>query len=116
MATGNSDCPVTSGNIMQQIYSAVMRETMSGQILAEEERISVMDAIKLYTINAAYANFDESILGSIEPGKLADLVVLSEDPTVVNPRKIKDIKVEITIINGKVVYENRKIRGGDGSE
>ena len=59
----------------------------------------------MYTINASYASFEEDIKGSITPGKLADLVLLSGDPTNLPPEQIKDINVEMTIIGGKVVRE-----------
>jgi hypothetical protein len=72
----------------------------------DSQRISVHEAIKCYTKNAAYASFEESIKGSIEPGKLADLVALSEDPYE-NPQQIKDIKVALTIQSGEIVYQRR---------
>jgi predicted amidohydrolase YtcJ len=64
----------------------------------------VEEALKIYTINGAYASFEENTKGSIEPGKLADLVVLGADPTKVDPETIKDIPVEMTIVGGKAVY------------
>jgi predicted amidohydrolase YtcJ len=65
----------------------------------------VEEALKIYTINGAYASFEENTKGSIEPGKLADLVVLGADPTQIDPETIKDIPVEMTIVGGKTVYE-----------
>ena len=62
-------------------------------------------ALSLYTTNAAYASFDEAVKGSIAPGKLADLVLLSDDPTTVDPLAIKDIKVLKTVIGGAVAWE-----------
>ena len=59
----------------------------------------------MYTVNGAYASFEEDFKGSITTGKLADMVVLSADPTKVPPEQIKDIKVEMTIIGGEVVWE-----------
>jgi predicted amidohydrolase YtcJ len=70
-----------------------------------EERITVDEALRMYTVNAAYASFEETVKGSIEEGKLADLTVLSGDPTAVPPSKIGDIKVKMTIVGGKVVYQ-----------
>jgi len=105
VVAGSSDAPVVSNNPMMGIYAAVTRRAESGQALLPEERIGVNQALALYTINAAYASFEEEIKGSLSPGKLADVVVLSDDPTKVSPEKIKDIKVEMTIIGGEVVYE-----------
>ncbi len=102
---GSSDAPVAPLNPLVGIYAAVTRRAESGQLLLPEERISPADALKLYTVNAAYASFEENIKGSLSPGKLADMVVLNGDPTRVHPEQIKDIKVAMTIIGGEVVWE-----------
>jgi predicted amidohydrolase YtcJ len=70
------------------------------------ERIGVYDAMELYTINAARIAFQENDRGSLEVGKLGDLVVLAQDPFEVDQRKIKDIKVEKTVIGGDIVYQS----------
>jgi len=70
-----------------------------------EERISATQALAMYTINAAYASFEEGIKGSITPGKLADMVVLDADPLRSPLEGIKDIKVEMTVLGGEVVWE-----------
>jgi predicted amidohydrolase YtcJ len=105
IVAGSSDAPVVPVNPLVGIYAAVTRQAESGQVLLPEERITAEQALALYTINAAYASFDEKIKGSISPGKLADIVILSDDPTSVPPEKIKDIKVEMTMIGGEVVWE-----------
>jgi predicted amidohydrolase YtcJ len=87
------------------IYGGVNRLTSSGQKMNQDERINANQAMELYTINAAYLSHEENIKGSITPGKLADMVLLSDDPLHVSPEKIKDIKVQMTIIGGKVVWE-----------
>jgi hypothetical protein len=87
------------------IYAAVTRRAESGQELLPEEAISAQQALAMYTINAAYASFEEDIKGSIAQGKLADMVVLSADPVKSPPEQIKDIRVEMTIIDGRVVWE-----------
>ena len=69
--------------------------------------MSVMDAIKSITINAAYQYFEERTKGSLEPGKLADFVILDQNPLTVDPMKIKDIKVVETIKEGKTIYRAR---------
>jgi predicted amidohydrolase YtcJ len=96
--TGSSDCPVEPINPLLGIYAAVARKENP------KEKITVNEALRMYTINAAFASFEENVKGSIESGKLADLVVLSHDPETSAPEKIKDIKVEMTIVNGKMVY------------
>jgi len=95
---GGSDCPVEPISPLLGIYAAVARESFP------EERITVDAALRMYTVNAAYSSFEENIKGAIEAGKLADLVVLSEDPNKIPPSKIKDVKVKMTIVGGKVVY------------
>jgi hypothetical protein len=87
------------------IYGGITRKTSSGKILNQAERLDVNQMLALYTINAAYASHEEKIKGSITPGKLADLVILSKNPTSVTPEEIKDIKVQMTVIGGKVVWE-----------
>ena len=74
-------------------------------IFIASQKITVEEALKIYTINGAYASFEEDIKGSIQVGKLADLVVLDADPTQVDPMTIKDISVERTIVGGVTVYE-----------
>ncbi|MFC2047880.1 amidohydrolase [Chloroflexota bacterium] len=106
IVAGSSDSPVVPDNPLVGIYAAVTRKAASGQQLLPGECISANQALAMYTINAAYASFEEGVKGSITQGKLADLVLLSDDPTRVPPEQIKDIKVEMTIIGGKVVYES----------
>jgi len=102
---GSSDSPVAPDNPLLGIYAAVTRRAESGQQLLPQEAISVQQALAMYTINAAYASFEEDIKGSITEGKLADMVILSADPLRSPPEKIKDIRVEMTIIGGGVVWE-----------
>lgn len=87
------------------IWCAVNRTTRAGILLGPEERITPMEGIRAYTINAAYASFEENIKGSIEPGKLADFVILKEDPCTVDPWEIRNIPVKETIIGGETVYQ-----------
>lgn len=104
---GSSDTLGTeplSINPFFSIWCAVARKTFSGNVLIPEESISVIDAIRMYTINGAYAGFEEDIKGSIEEGKLADMIVISNDILSLSIDKIKDIQVDMTIINGKIVY------------
>ena len=102
---GASDSPIVPNSPLMGIYGAVTRETSSGKILNQSERLTAIQVLNLYTINAAYASHEEKIKGSITPGKLADLVILSKNPTSVAPEEIKDIKVQMTVVRGKVVWE-----------
>jgi len=104
IAGGNSDCPVTFYSPWVQIYTAVTRKSSSGQVVGPEEAISVMDAIRVYTINGAYLSKEEDLKGSIEAGKFADMIVLKKDILTMPPEEIKDIKVSMTIVAGKTVY------------
>ena len=100
----HSDLPVTPVDPIFSIHNAVNRTTRDGKLLGPAERISVFEALKAYTINAAYCSFEEGIKGSIEEGKLADFAVLSENPLTVASEAIKDIRVEATTIGGRLVY------------
>ena len=70
-----------------------------------QERVSLEDTIKAYTLGAAFAGHREKTEGSIEPGKLADLIVLSQDLFKLDPGKVADMKVSLTMVGGKVVYQ-----------
>ena len=101
----SSDAPVVPFSPQVGMYAAVTRRTQSRQRLLPHESISPLEAMKSYTIDAAYASFEEKGKGSISPGKLADLVVLSDDPTTVSSDQIMKIKVLTTILDGKVVWQ-----------
>ncbi|HHX13600.1 MAG TPA: amidohydrolase [Clostridiales bacterium] len=104
IAPGNTDCPVCNVNTMEALYSAVVRKSFKGSSLGEEQRVDIMEALKAYTNYPAYSTFEEDSFGSIEKGKYADLVVLQEDITTVDPETIKDIKVAMTVMGGRIVY------------
>lgn len=107
-----TDWPGTSAaeypiNPMLGLYAAVTRQTVTGQPAGgwfSDERITIEDAIRAYTYNTAYANFEEKLKGSIEVGKLADLAVLSNNLLKVKPADILKTNVIYTIVGGKVVY------------
>jgi len=104
-----SDWPVVTLNPLTGIYAAVTRQTADGHNpkgLVPDEKISVEESVKAYTINGAYAAFEENIKGSISPGKLADMVVLSENIFEIEPEKIKDVRVVKTILDGEIIYDN----------
>ncbi len=102
-----TDWYVAPLNPLLGLYAAVTRRTLDDKNpdgWIPEQKISIEDAIKCYTINSAYASFEENIKGSIEVGKLADLIVLSDDILTIDPVKIKDSEVVMTVFDGKVIY------------
>ena len=95
---------------MLGVYAAVTRRTLddknpNGWI--PEQKISVEETVRAYTSGSAYAEFQETVKGTITPGKLADLVILSEDIFSINPNDIRGVKVLTTVVDGKVVFERR---------
>jgi hypothetical protein len=99
-----SDAPVANPDPLKGIYAAVTRHAETGQAVTPGEAISATNALKLYTLNAAYSCFREKQTGSIAKGKWADLAVLNGDPLQVNPEELKYLKVEMTVLDGEVVY------------
>lgn len=102
--TMHQDSPIVPPNMLFSIHNAVNRRTRNDILLGSENRISVMDAIKLVTINSAYQSFEENTRGSITKGKAADFIILDKNPLAVDKSTIKDIKVLKTIKNDKVIY------------
>jgi predicted amidohydrolase YtcJ len=98
--SAGSDCPVEDPDVILGIDALVNRNGF-----VPEERISIFEALKAYTINGAYASFEEDIKGTIEEGKLADLVILDKNPLEIGKDHIKEIKVLETIVRGKTVYQ-----------
>lgn len=103
--TIHHDSPVTPPDLLTGVYAAVNRTTRSGRILGADQRISVLDALKAITINAAYQYQEEDLKGSLKVGKLADLVILDENPMTIEPSKLREIKVMETIKEGKTVFK-----------
>lgn len=93
-----------SPNPFYGIWCAVTRQTFLGNRLVPEESITVKEALRLYTTNAAYSGFEEGIKGSIEPCKLADLIVIDRDILTIPEHQIRDIQVDMTILDGKIVH------------
>lgn len=101
----HSDCPVTPVMPLEGIWSAVNRLTSGGATLGAAQRVDVETALRGYTSNAAHLSFEEDRKGTLEVGKLGDVVVLKEDPTAVPPERLNGIGVDATIIGGRVVFE-----------
>ena len=108
-----TDWNVAPLNPMLGLYAAVTRETLDGKNpngWVPEQKIRINEAIEAYTLGSAYAEFQEKEKGSITPGKLADLVLLSDDLLTINPEAIKNVKVELTMVGGKIVYGNAPVQ------
>ena len=101
----SSDCPIVPSDPLIGIHAAMHRLSAAGDIVGGREKIQFTAALQMYTLNAARAAFEETIKGTITPGKLADLVVLNADPTRLRANEFKNLQVEKTIIGGKVVWE-----------
>ena len=105
-----SDSPVATMNALYGIYAAVTRRTLddknpNGWI--PEQKISVDEAVRAFTWGSAYGEFQENVKGTLEVGKLADFVILSDDIFKIDPVKIRDAKVVMTVMDGRVVYESK---------
>jgi predicted amidohydrolase YtcJ len=105
--TLHNDTPVTPVDPLLLVWAAVNRLTLAGKVLGANERIGVYEALRAVTVDAAWQNFEERKKGSIEAGKLADFVVLAENPMTVPPMRIKDIPVLETIVGGEIVYRRQ---------
>ena len=105
--TGGSDCPVETYEPLKGIYAAVTRQDMEGyptEGFLPEERLSVYEALCMYTKNVPYATGQESVLGTLEIGKFADLTVLEKNLFKIDKKEIKDVKVEQTYVAGNCVF------------
>ena len=114
---GNSDTAGTRTeaiNPMPNIHLLVTRINARGDVVTPEERLSVTDALRVYSLFPAYAGFEEKTKGSLEPGKLADLVVLSDDVLTIPPARLAQVKVDVTIVDGRVRYERPQSGGTNG--
>ena len=106
-----TDWPVVSLNPLIGIFSAVTRETVDGKNpngWIPEQKISLEDAIKCYTLNSAYAAFQENVKGSLTEGKLADFIVLDKNLFLISPDEIKNAKVLMTVFDGNIIYNKMK--------
>lgn len=102
---GSSDCPVVEGAPLLGIHALVNRETASGHVLNAAENLTPLQAIRAYTRGSAHADHQEHRKGRLARGMLADFVVLSDDPTRVNPSTIKQIEVTATVVGGQIKHD-----------
>ena len=105
VVTNGTDAPVEDVNPLDSFYASVTRELADGVTFFPEQAMSREGAIRAYTIDAAYSAFEETSKGSLVAGKLGDVVVLSKDLIKCPANEIKDAKVEMTIVGGKIVYQ-----------
>lgn len=106
--SGSSDCPIEPFDPILGVYATVTRKNLKGdpkQGWHKEECMELYDALKLFTTNSAYSTYEEKIKGKIKVGMLADLVILSDNIMEVDKEDIKDIKIDMTMVDGKIVYE-----------
>ena len=106
--TVHNDAPVVPPDMIRLLWSTTNRKTRSGKVLGEEQKISTYSALEAMTINAAYQHFEDDIKGSIEVGKLADLVVLSEDPLSIDTKNLLEVSVVATFSRGVEVFNTAK--------
>ena len=102
MALSSDILPI---NPLVGLYAAVTRKGMSGEVYGPDEAITIEEAIRGYTANGAWITFEEGIKGTLEPGMLADMVVLSDDLLAIEPDDIMDVEIDMTILGGSVLYE-----------
>jgi predicted amidohydrolase YtcJ len=106
-----TDWTVAPLNPLLTVYAAVTRRTIDGKNpkgWVPEQKISLEETLRAYTVGSAYAEFQENVKGTITVGKLADLVLLSRDIFKIDPNEIENVKVVLTIVDGRVVYEDRE--------
>jgi predicted amidohydrolase YtcJ len=106
---GSSDAPVITADPLLGIRDAVLRRTAEGRVLGPAEALPVADALALYTVQAAFASHREQELGSLQPGKLADFVLLDASPLDTDPGRIGDIRVLATVLGGRPIYQSADI-------
>ena len=104
VVTNGTDAPVESVNPIASYYATVSRRLNDGSVFYPDQRMSRIDALRSYTINNAYAAFEEDIKGSLTPGKLADITVLTQDILTIDEQQIPATRVAMTIIGGDILY------------
>jgi hypothetical protein len=110
MVKVDPDLSINPYNPFIAMWSVVTRKTEKGTVFNPEQSVSREEALKMYTINNAYASFEEDLKGSIEKGKLADLVVLSQDILTCHEDSIRVIRPLLTVVNGETVFDNGELK------
>ena len=105
LVAGGTDSAVVPYPPLWVIYHFVTRDTISGGVMGADQKITRKEALQIETINNAYLTFEEHLKGSIEPGKLADLVVLPEDILTCPEKHIEQMRVSMTMVGGRIVYQ-----------
>jgi predicted amidohydrolase YtcJ len=105
VAFGSDNLPIGP---MVGLYAAVTRKGQSGEVIGPDEAVSIEQAIRMYTANGAYLTWEEGSKGTLEPGKLADMIVLDSDPLTIPAEALLRVNVDLTIVGGKIVYERAK--------
>ena len=108
VVTNGTDVPVEDIDPIMSFYGSVSRKTKEGKVFVPEQRVTREEGLRAYTLNNAYAAFEEKEKGSLTPGKLADIVVLSKNIMTMPEDEIPTARVDLTVLGGKVRYE----RGG----
>jgi predicted amidohydrolase YtcJ len=111
---GSSDSPIIDPNPITGIYSAVSRRAQTGSRMSAQEGLDTLGALEMFTSKAAHASFDEDWRGTITPGKVADLVLLSGDLTQASEDEINNIEAVMTVIDGEVVWAAGQIVSPNG--
>jgi predicted amidohydrolase YtcJ len=103
---GGCDAPAAPQNALASMQWMVTRQCLDGKVRGSDQAITAEEALRMYTIDSARTQFRESEIGSLEPGKFADLAVLGGDPLAVAPAKIGGINVLATLLGGRAVYDH----------
>jgi predicted amidohydrolase YtcJ len=104
--SSGTDAPVVPYPPLWTFYHFVTRDTLSGGVLGAAQRITPLEALRLATVGNAWLTFEEADKGTIEAGKLADMVLLSADPLTASADAVRDARVLLTIVGGRVVYRD----------
>jgi hypothetical protein len=107
VVANGTDTPVEDVDPIASFYASVSRKLKDGSVFFPDQRMNRMEALKSYTVNNAYAAFEENVKGSLKVGKLADVTVLSKDILTIPEDEIPTAKVDYTIVGGKVMYERK---------